>query len=79
MNSLEHVLGLDPRVGTKRLSENHGGKSAGVMRDAQKHRPKQKRRLLEGKRRFVLIVTHKEELLCPWQAWQRPTLPGLKP
>jgi hypothetical protein len=28
---------------------------------------------------FCLIVTRKEELLCPWQAWQRPTLPGLKP
>jgi hypothetical protein len=40
---------------------------------------KQKRRLPEGKRRFVLIVTRKEELLCLWQAWQRPTLPGLKP
>lgn len=26
-----------------------------------------------------LIMTRKEELLCPWQAWQRPTLPGLKP
>jgi hypothetical protein len=36
------------------------------------------------KRRFpkeaaFLIMTRKEELLCPWQAWQRPTLPGLKP
>jgi hypothetical protein len=28
---------------------------------------------------FCLIMTRKEELLCPWQAWQRPTLPGLKP
>jgi hypothetical protein len=41
--------------------------------------PKQKRRLPEGKRRFCLIMTRKEELLCPWQAWQRPTLPGLEP
>jgi hypothetical protein len=32
-----------------------------------------------GKRRFVMITTCKEELLCPWQAWQRPTLPGLEP
>src|ERR1700712_1125391 len=24
---------------------------------------------------FCLIVTRKEELLCPRQAWQRPTLP----
>src|SRR5258708_2132074 len=27
----------------------------------------------------IKFVTGKEELLCPWQAWQRPTLPGLKP
>jgi hypothetical protein len=33
----------------------------------------------KGSGAFVLIVTRKEELLCPWQAWQRPTLPGLKP
>jgi hypothetical protein len=42
-------------------------------------RQKQKRRSPEGKAAFCLIVTRKEELLCPWQAWQRPTLPGLKP
>src|SRR5215467_8748652 len=28
---------------------------------------------------FVLHSTSKEELPCPWQDWQRPTLPGLKP
>jgi hypothetical protein len=55
------------------LSANDGGKSRGI------HKPKQKRRLPEGKRRFVMIMTRKEEILCPWQAWQRPTLPGLKP
>src|SRR6266403_2408374 len=31
----------------------------------------------QGEAAFCLIVTRKEELLCPWQAWQRPTLPGL--
>ena len=39
---------------------------------------KQKRRLPE-EAAFCLIVTRREEFLCPWQAWQRPTLPGLKP
>jgi hypothetical protein len=51
---------------------------ANIGSEAQRPR-KQKRRLPEGKRRFCLIVTRKEELPCPWQAWQRPTLPGLKP
>jgi hypothetical protein len=32
-----------------------------------------------GEAAFCSIMTRKEELLCPWQAWQRPTLPGLKP
>jgi hypothetical protein len=35
--------------------------------------------LPKGKAAPCLIMTRKEELLCPWQAWQRPTLPGLKP
>jgi hypothetical protein len=39
---------------------------------------KQKRRLPK-EAAFSLIATRKEELLCPSQAWQRPTLPGLKP
>jgi hypothetical protein len=41
--------------------------------------PKTKTPLSRGKAAFCLIVTRKEELLCPWQVWQRPTLPGLKP
>jgi hypothetical protein len=40
---------------------------------------KRKRRLPRGKAAFCLIMTRKKELLCPWQAWQRPTLPGLEP
>src|SRR6266403_4127980 len=32
-----------------------------------------------GEAAFCSIMTRKEELPCPWQAWQRPTLPGLKP
>ena len=48
-------------------------------RSSRLTRRNKKRRLPEGKRRLVLIVTRKEELLCLWQAWQRPTLPGLKP
>lgn len=31
------------------------------------------------RRRSVSIMAHKEEFHCPWQAWQRPTLPGLEP
>jgi hypothetical protein len=27
----------------------------------------------------VFFEYMKEEFPCPWQAWQRPTLPGLKP
>ena len=37
----------------------------------------QKRRPFWG-RRFVFL-DREEEFFCPLQAWQRPTLPGLKP
>src|SRR4030081_2064671 len=38
-----------------------------------------KKRRLPEETAFFSIATRKEELLCPWQAWQRPTLPGLEP
>ena len=38
-----------------------------------------KKRRFSGEKRRFLITISKEEFLCPWQAWQRPTLPGLKP
>jgi hypothetical protein len=60
------------------LAANRGGKIA--SRKALKQTPEQKkRRPPEGEAAFCSIMTRKEELLCPWQAWQRPTLPGLKP
>jgi hypothetical protein len=49
-----------------------------LLRAYPERRTKQKRRLPK-ETAFCLIVTCKEEFLCPWQAWQRPTLPGLKP
>ena len=55
-------------------------RDAGFEEIRETQRPqKQKRRSLEEEAAFCLIVTRKEELLCPWQVWQRPTLPGLKP
>jgi hypothetical protein len=46
--------------------------------------PRQKIAAQTQKRRFpkeaaFLFEVVKEEFVCPWQAWQRPTLPGLKP
>ena len=49
-----------------------------------KSRGKKKRRLREeaaffGRDRKIAGYRSEEIFVCPWQAWQRPTLPGLKP
>jgi hypothetical protein len=72
------------------LSANDGGKSHGGGAVEKKWRPRRNNKMparpLKQKNAaspkgsgVFLIMTRKEELLCPWQAWQRPTLPGLKP
>src|SRR5579871_442237 len=43
---------------------------------AGQHERRTKKRRFRAEAAFV-FVTCKEELPCPWQAWQRPTLPGL--
>jgi hypothetical protein len=56
------------------LSANDGGNRAAIENVANKKTPRPREEAA-----FCLIMISKEELLCPWQAWQRPTLPGLKP
>jgi hypothetical protein len=61
------------RGGSGRGRENHDRKR-GILLVGQKTKMPSRRR--DG---ILLITTCKEEFRCPWQAWQRPTLPGLKP
>jgi hypothetical protein len=42
-------------------------------------RPQQKTPPPRREAAFCLIMKSLKRNLCPWQAWQRPTLPGLKP
>src|SRR3954451_6979465 len=66
------------------LRAKHGGMKVGHVRDdragdGRTKVPKTKTPPPGREAAFCLIMTRKEELLCPWQAWQRPALPGLKP
>jgi hypothetical protein len=64
----------EPELQTLVLARLRYATASLLLEEAQK----QNAALRKGERR-CLIMRSKEELQCPWQAWQRPTLPGLKP
>jgi hypothetical protein len=70
---------LEKKDKAGRLFDEKPSRAGPVARVKAGHQAQKNAAFPEGTRRFVAIITCKEELLCPWQAWQRPTLPGLKP